>query len=451
MEKSEIAKEILELSRGQLMMELRFMDAALFELPFIEAAGTGMMTDGQLLYYDPDHIIKSYADERGSVARELLHTILHLVFSHSFVGKDIDRTMWNAACDIAVENVINEAGLMCTVSGKAAEQISVISELTKGLKSATAERIYAYFKKNFTAEQVEKTAALFFADSHEKWYAERPELLHRGTGVGKSVKKDGDTGEATSNSDKPFESRRSVVGRWKKLAEGIQTELESRAREWGDKTGSMTQALRALKREKYSYADFLKKFSVMGEVMKIDDSEFDYIFYTYGLKLYDDMPLIEPLEYKEVKRIKEFVIAIDTSGSVQGKTVQRFIEKTYNILAENENFFTKINLHIIQCDTEIKEDRIITSKEEMEEYLSSMELKGFSGTDFRPVFNYVNELVRQKHFSDLRGLIYFTDGLGTYPDKKPPYDAAFVFVDTPELRVEVPPWAIKLVLDETDF
>ena len=30
--------------------------------------------------------------------------------------------------------------------------------------------------------------------------------------------------------------------------------------------------------------------------MKINDDEFDYIFYTYGLKLYEKMPLIEPLE-----------------------------------------------------------------------------------------------------------------------------------------------------------
>ena len=59
----------------------------------------------------------------------------------------------------------------------------------------------------------------------------------------------------------------------------------------------------------------------MCETMKINDDEFDYVFYTYGLKLYKKMPLVEPLEYKEVKRIKEFVIAIDTSGSVNDKMI----------------------------------------------------------------------------------------------------------------------------------
>ena len=30
---------------------------------------------------------------------------------------------------------------------------------------------------------------------------------------------------------------------------------------------------------------------------------------------------------------------------------------------------------------------------------------------------------------NLGGLIYFTDGQGTYPARKPDYDTAFVFVD----------------------
>ena len=50
-------------------------------------------------------------------------------------------------------------------------------------------------------------------------------------------------------------------------------------------------------------------------MMKLNPDEFDYNFYTYGFALYENMPLIEPLEYREVKRIREFVIAIDTSGS----------------------------------------------------------------------------------------------------------------------------------------
>ena len=35
---------------------------------------------------------------------------------------------------------------------------------------------------------------------------------------------------------------------------------------------------------------------------------------------------------KDVKKIKEFVVAIDTSASCRGKVVQAFLNKTYSIL-----------------------------------------------------------------------------------------------------------------------
>ena len=164
------------------------------------------------------------------------------------------------------------------------------------------------------------------------------------------------------------------------------------------------------------------------------------------MQLYENMPLIEPLEYKDVKRIRDFVIAIDTSGSVAGELVQKFVQKTYNILKSTESFFTKINLHIIQCDAAIQEDVKITSQQEFDDYLKKMKLHGFGGTDFRPVFSYVTSMIECGEFDNLKGMIYFTDGYGTFPARKPDYDAAFVFVDDDAADVKVPPWAIKLVL-----
>lgn len=185
--------------------------------------------------------------------------------------------------------------------------------------------------------------------------------------------------------------------------------------------------------------------------MKLNPDEFDYIFYTYGLKLYEKMPLIEPLEYKEVKRIREFVIAIDTSGSVSGELVQIFVQKTYNILKSTESFFSKINLHIIQCDANIQEDIRITNQADFDAYLKTMKIRGLGGTDFRPVFDYVDGLRRQKEFKNLKGLIYFTDGYGTFPAKKPAYETAFVFVEDEYNNPDVPPWAIKLVLQKDEI
>ena len=67
--------------------------------------------------------------------------------------------------------------------------------------------------------------------------------------------------------------------------------------------------------------------------------------------------------------------------------------------------------------------------------------------DIRPVFQRVAELQASGAFTSLRGLIYFTDGMGTYPQKRPPYDAAFVLLEEPPMMFKSPPWAIRLVLD----
>ena len=55
-------------------------------------------------------------------------------------------------------------------------------------------------------------------------------------------------------------------------------------------------------------------------------------------------------------------------------------------------------------------------------------IHGRGGTDFRPVFEEVERMREKREFSDLKALIYFTDGDGIYPEKKPDYETAFVFV-----------------------
>ena len=185
--------------------------------------------------------------------------------------------------------------------------------------------------------------------------------------------------------------------------------------------------------------------------MKVDMDSFDYIFYNYGMELYGNMPLIEPLETKEEQRVEDFVIVIDTSMSCKGELVRAFLDQTYAVLSESESFFRKLHIHIIQCDDRVQEDVVIRNHEEMEDYLQHFTVKGFGGTDFRPAFLYVQELLAKKTFTKLRGLIYFTDGYGTFPMKKPPYDTAFVFMKEDYRDVDVPPWAMKLILEKEEL
>ena len=90
-------------------------------------------------------------------------------------------------------------------------------------------------------------------------------------------------------------------------------------------------------------------------------------------------------------------------------------------------------------------------EKELKEYMEHLELIGEGGTDFRPAFEYVNHLIEQGEFYHLKGLIYFTDGKGTYPKKKPPYQTAFIFMQEEYEDVDVPPWAVKLIVDAEDL
>ena len=120
-------------------------------------------------------------------------------------------------------------------------------------------------------------------------------------------------------------------------------------------------------------------------------------------------------------------------------------------MQESENFFSKINVHIIQCDSEVRQDVKITERKEFDAFMEQGKLTGFGSTDFRPVFTYIEKLREEQEFDNLKGLIYFTDGYGVYPERMPDYDVAFAFLHDDENAPKVPPWAIKLVLDEEEL
>lgn len=63
----------------------------------------------------------------------------------------------------------------------------------------------------------------------------------------------------------------------------------------------------------------------------------------------------------------------------------------------------------------------------------------------------MDQLIRQHEFSDLKGIIYFTDGYGTFPAAAPRYESCFVFIDEGREIPDVPPWAMKLVLEPSDI
>ncbi|MBQ6315765.1 MAG: hypothetical protein IJI11_09300, partial [Mogibacterium sp.] len=331
-----------------------------------------------------------------------------------------------------------ELNLVCTRSERQERQLRYIRELRRAVRYLTAEKIYAYLRENCSEKKLEYLSELFSPDDHSTWYYHETQA--------------GSAPQAREHISGPTQDiKLTDEDQWKNIAKQIEMELEIFGKVRGESSGSLIQNIRAVTRERCDYSDFLRQFASSGEEMKVSDDEFDYIYYTYGLKHYKNMPLIESLEYREDHRIRDFVIAIDTSGSVAGEEVQTFLRKTYGILNQQGSFFRDINVHIVQCDTEIQSDEVITCTEDFDRYLETMEIRGLGGTDFRPVFTYVDRLIHEGAFTDLRGLIYFTDGLGRFPETKPPYRTAFVFVDDGYHLPAVPVWAIRVLLEQDEL
>ena len=466
----QLAREVLKLSRNTLLVHLRFLDMALSRLRPVATDLAELATDGQFLAYDPGFVLRRYKQAKETPVRDYLHVVLHCVFRHMYIHSLLDQPCWDLACDVAVEHTISGLALRAAAAPREAAQQAELQKLEKELKLLTAEKLYRYFlDRQLPPGEMERLRALFSADQHVMWYLPPEQKMQitmqfrvgAGTGSGSLQTGSSSVGAELFRVTKydhigPDSGQLTLTAAdaeadWADVSQRMQQDLETFSKRQGTEAGNLMQNLAAVNREKYDYTAFLKKFAVLGEVMKINDDEFDYVYYTYGLKLYEKMPLIEPLEYKDVKRIREFVIAIDTSGSTSGALVQRFLQKTYNILQESESFFTKINVHIIQCDADIQDDTKITCREDFDQYLQTMQLRGLGGTDFRPVFAYVDSLIWNKEFQNLKGLIYFTDGCGTFPERKPDYETAFVFIDDDYNNYDVPPWAIKLVLQKEEI
>ena len=420
---SKIAKDILELSRNSLLVNFRYMDRAITNLKFEQDENFTLETDGESLFFDPWFILSQYKAEPNVITRDVLHSYLHCIFCHSFIGMDVNHLRWDFACDIAVENIINDLDAQCIHVLREKSQASVISLLKNEIGTLTAERIYKWIKeKEISDEEIALEREKFKGDGHGLWYGES---------------------DPNAKQDRKVKLRKI----WEEVSKRMQVELETVNRD----EGALVQNLRSLNRSKRSYTDFLKRFTVYGEVMKISDDEFDNNYYIYGLETYGNMPLIEMLEYSEQKRIREFAIAIDTSGSVKGEVVQKFIEHTYNILMHGEDFFTKINVYIIQCDYKIRDVALVTCREDFEKYIETLEIKGLESTDFRPVFEFIDGKIRDKELKEFKGLLYFTDGQGIFPSAVPKYETAFVLNRTDYDNPGVPSWAMHITIPEDNI
>lgn len=470
-----------------------------------------LATDGRRVAYDPPRVIARFRESFEESVRDYLHLVMHCIFRHPFDENHDNREAWSLTCDIIVENAVMDMCGGRFESEDDVRRREVISEIRMLVGKLLPNKVYTLVKgivqtpdgqhyRGLGRSALNEWHDLFERDDHGAWPAfnkgkpqsddadadrsdarddepaasddsirmetqgdgEPPEdeaerdVEAIEEGLESAPEEDGGADDESDAAEDAQASEETTDGEepaaekdWEDIAKQIEMNLETFSKEWGEEAGSLMANLAIANRKTYGYTEFLRKFMIVTEEMQMNMDEFDYVYYTYGMELYGNMPLVEPLEYKETDRVRDFAIVIDTSESVSGELVRKFITHTFDILKSSQDYATEVNIHLIQCDAKVQSDLKITNLRDIDQVMENFVIRGFGGTDFRPAFDYVEVLRKRGELRDMKGLIYFTDGLGQFPEKTPEFDAAFVFMDEEGRDIPpVPPWAMKIVIDE---
>lgn len=432
-----IGEAILSSARNDIYLSMRFLDIALSGLGYQMNLNTARVgTDGVNILYNPTFLIKLYQEDLVLLNRYYLHMLLHCMLRHELNCGNLDPALWEIACDIAAESVLDGIDNRAVNLMQSSYREEIYDRLREEHSVLTAEAVYqSLLRWRVSYEEQLRLHQEFFRDDHQFWPQEPP----KEEGESAPQPDGGGNGELEAK-------RQELEAKWKHIDQKTKTNLETFFARYGTETEGLLRSLRVETRERYDYARFLRRFVSTREEIRVDADSFDYAFYSYGLQLYGNIPLIEPLEYREGKKIQDLVIVIDTSDSCSDGVIDAFLAETGAILRTQDAFFDAMNLHILQSDTQVQLDTVIHSPEEFDRFREGFTVKGYGGTDFRPAFAYVNRLIQEGQLRDLKGLLYFTDGFGAYPQQRPPYETAFLFFEEDYTGRDVPPWAMKVVL-----
>ncbi|MDE7246175.1 MAG: hypothetical protein K2O18_19685 [Oscillospiraceae bacterium] len=403
---SELGCQILHICLGELLSlfpELYTAFGALSCTPDETMQGIG--TDGETIRFAPVDLLRRYRDNPAAVRRGYLHMLLHCLYLHPFDGTPPSR-LWDLALDMTVERMIEQEAVPRLALG----DNSVRDACFRMTKNLPAVRVYDLLVQEAFPFSTEELEEAFCLDNHALWRTQ--------PGPPNAIRK-----------------------KWSALSAG----MEQGGHSAGTSAGNQSETIRVSPKGLCDYRTFLRRFTMPREEVILDPESFDLVFYSYGIEYYGNLPLIEPLEYQEVNRLAELVIAIDTSGSCSAKTVQQFLAETWEIISCRENFFREMKVYLIQCDCRVQHVTVIRSPEDWRRSCGEITIQGRVGTDFTPVFRYVEELRKKKELRDLRALLYFSDGDGVYPRQRTDYETAFVFLSENDKIDYVPSWAARLL------
>lgn len=351
--------------------------------------GDTIGTDGNC-FYAPISWLETAEQNSAPAQDALLHSLLHAMLGHPFSRRPQHDMLWDLACDMTVTFLLDriQDHPLEGIHGKAYYACTPQSAFS-------ARAVYQQLTQDFPFSPEELLPA-FSCDNHIYWYAatQSSHFSHTGGGDG-------------------------LASLWKQQENRLHPYMQPDKPKIGTGTAHQALPLEDIPENHNRFASLLRAYSVVLENRHVNDTDFSYPWYAYGLSHYDQMPLIEPLEYSEERKLRNMVIVLDTSASCSRGLTARFLGAVHAIVCRENLFFERFRLHILQCDCEVQNDTLLTSPTEFQWYLDHLTLYGGGGTDYRPAFEHIDQLIQHGDLPQLGGVLYFTDGYGVFPSVPP--------------------------------
>ena len=349
-------------ARSRLLLDNPFFGTlALKLLPKEDTSQPSGYTDGKVLGYNPKWFEKLSSQQQvGFIA----HEIMHIVYMHIFRREQRHPKKWNVAADYVINyNLVHDCRMVLPDG-------ALIDEQYKGM---TTEHVY-----NLLPEPEDE-------DGNSIPWDDLPEDFG-----GSGAVRDG----APSNGSSTKEQQKWTID--------INQAYEA-AKMAGKLPGGLSKIIDEIVKPKVNWKAVLTKFLT-------STAKNDYSWVKPNRRfLGQDMYL--PSLYSE--RLESIVVAVDTSGSITDEELQIFASETSAILASMD----PEKIEFLQCDTAINQHDTYTR----ESLPLKVEFKGRGGTDFAPVWEYIEE----NHLNP-KACIYLTD---LYPcdwGEQPPYPVLWI-------------------------
>ena len=444
-EEKELAEMIIKYVRRETAQKYSYLEKAIFHLtPQISAKIEHIGANYKNLYYNPHGITELFASNPDKLEKALLHAVLHCMLLHPSIGTS-ENELFDYAADVAVNAMLenNQQDSRCQTKYRS---------LMREFDCSSAIDLY---NKALTNKKLEKQLHCLGTkrklDDHCVWHIyDNKKEADGNNGDTANDKCENQNGNADNGKEKEdnYNSENiaanetaAAESEWKQMfsaAEGACT------RQYGTGTGNIFASLKPPDRfSRFSYKEYIRRFA-KEELAEEDPETIDMLLYTTSMEMYGDTPIVEWNEIRECCTPSDIIIAIDMSGSCGGEIASNFLRQIYTLFDEM-NIKSNVNIHTVFFDTRILETTIIKDKNDADKFISGYTAHGFGGTDFHCVFEYADNFSKVSNGRRLKGLFFFSDACGSFPQKKKFYPTTFFVPDGSCFSEDYVPEWVELV------